>query len=101
MQRANSLNGADFTSSSYAAEALRRLNTDNWTGFELRDLHYAFGALETAFRYISQKPQSPRFRPRVVGASRVSARARGCVRVHQRALFQGQARLRVPLRQSA
>src|SRR5438270_4259346 len=54
MQRTNSLNGADFTSSPYAAEALRRLNSGDWTGFELRDLYYAFDALEAAFRYRAQ-----------------------------------------------
>jgi hypothetical protein len=59
MQRANSLNGADFTSSPYAAEALARLNTGHWDGFELRDLHFAFNALETAFRYRRQNRNLP------------------------------------------
>ena len=54
MHRTNSLNGADFTSSPYAAEALHRLNTGDWTGFHLRDLRYAFDALEAAFRYRGQ-----------------------------------------------
>ena len=51
MHRPNTLNAADFTSSSYATEALRRLNTGDWAGFELRDLQYAFNALSEAFRY--------------------------------------------------
>ena len=47
----NNLNAGDFTSSPYAAEALSRLNNGEWRGFELRDLHYVFSALETAHQY--------------------------------------------------
>ena len=54
MQRANSLNAADFTSSPYAAEVLSRLNTGNWTRFDVADVLHGFSALTTAHHYRRQ-----------------------------------------------
>jgi hypothetical protein len=55
MKLDHKLNPDDFSNSGYAPEALRRLLTGNWDGFEIPDLNHAFNALEAAHKWKARK----------------------------------------------